>query len=56
MNKVFPFQAYLFFKNQVLHLKGAFLIELPPFLVLRVHSIYPETASGYIENIDLPYI
>jgi len=35
MNKVFPFQAYIFFKNQVLHLKGAFLIELPPFLFLQ---------------------
>jgi hypothetical protein len=35
MNKVFLFQAYIFFKNQVLHLKGAFLIELPPFLFLQ---------------------
>jgi hypothetical protein len=32
---VFPFQAYIFFKNQDLHLKGAFLIELPPFLFLQ---------------------
>jgi hypothetical protein len=35
MNKVFPFQAYIFLKNQVLHLTGTFLIELPPYLFLQ---------------------